>query len=107
MPKYLLATTYTAEGLRGLAREGGTARRAEVAGLCESMGGKLEAFYFTTGGEPHLYQIADMPTPEAAWATLLAVGQTGTADVRVVELVLPELIDDAAKMIPPYQAPGT
>jgi uncharacterized protein with GYD domain len=48
MPKYLLATTYTAEGLRGLAREGGTARRAEVAGLCESMGGKLEAFYFTT-----------------------------------------------------------
>jgi hypothetical protein len=44
---------------------------------------------------------------EAAWATLLAVGQTGTADVRVVELVLPELIDDAAKMIPPYQAPGT
>ena len=107
MPKYLLATTYTAEGLRGLAREGGTARRAEVAGLCESMGGKLEAFYFTTGGDPHLYQIADMPTPKAAWATLLAVGQTGTADVRVVELVLPELIDDAAKMIPPYQAPGT
>ncbi len=49
MPKYLCNVSYTAEGIKGLAREGGSARRAAVEKLIGDLGGKLEAFYFAFG----------------------------------------------------------
>ena len=51
MPKYLVHSSYTAEGARGLLKSGGTARRRAVEELLASLGGKLEAFYFTFGDE--------------------------------------------------------
>jgi uncharacterized protein with GYD domain len=49
MPKYLVEGRYTSEGLRGLAREGSSRRRADIAKTIESAGGKLEALYFAFG----------------------------------------------------------
>src|SRR5258708_38821107 len=49
MPKYLTVASYTAEGAKGLLKEGGTARRAAVEELMKSLGGRLEAFYFAFG----------------------------------------------------------
>ena len=49
MPKYLFQASYTAEGAKGLQKEGGTKRRAAVEQLIKSVGGKLEAFYFALG----------------------------------------------------------
>jgi len=46
MAKYLFEARYTLEGGKGVAREGGTGRRAAVAKMAEGMGGKLESFYF-------------------------------------------------------------
>ena len=46
MAKYLFEARYTLEGGKGVAREGGTGRRAAVAKMAEEMGGKLESFYF-------------------------------------------------------------
>ena len=49
MAKYLLEARYTAEGTKGLAREGGTGRRAAAAKAIESLGGTLESFYYAFG----------------------------------------------------------
>ena len=37
MPKYLLKVNYTLDGLRGLAKDGGTKRRAAATKLAEKM----------------------------------------------------------------------
>ena len=48
MPKYLVSVSYSAEGAKGVRQDGGTKRR-EVAGhAVESVGGKIEAFYFSS-----------------------------------------------------------
>jgi hypothetical protein len=45
MAKYLFEARYNAEGAKGVAREGGTGRRAAVAKMAEGLGGKLETFW--------------------------------------------------------------
>ena len=52
MAKYLFEAHYTAEGTKGLAREGGSGRREAVTKVVESVGGKLEAFYYAFGPRP-------------------------------------------------------
>ncbi len=42
MPKYLVEAHFTTEGAKGIAKEGGTARRKAIAKLMEGAGGKLE-----------------------------------------------------------------
>jgi len=49
MPRYLVQASYTSEGAKGLLSEGGSARRESIEALMESVGGKLEAFYFAFG----------------------------------------------------------
>lgn len=44
MAKYLIKANYTAEGAKGLAHDGGTARRAAVEKMLASVGGRLEHF---------------------------------------------------------------
>ena len=60
MPKYLLKATYTADGTRGLIKEGGSKRRAAVQKLVEGVGGKLETFYYAYGPDD-AFIIADLP----------------------------------------------
>ena len=47
MPKYLLQASYTAEGAKGILKDGGSKRRAVVEELLKSVGGTVEAFYFS------------------------------------------------------------
>jgi hypothetical protein len=49
MPKYLFTGSYTAEGARGLLKEGGSGRRAATEKMLKSLGGTLEAYYFAFG----------------------------------------------------------
>ena len=42
MPKYLIEAHYTAEGAKGVAKDGGTGRRVATAKAAENAGGKLE-----------------------------------------------------------------
>ena len=60
MPKYLIEASFTAEGAKGLIKGGGTARRAEVQKMVESLGGRVEAFYFVFG-ENDVHVILDLP----------------------------------------------
>ena len=60
MPKFLVEVKYSLDGAKGLMAEGGSSRVAASKTLIESLGGRLETFYFAFG-EADGYIIADMP----------------------------------------------
>jgi uncharacterized protein with GYD domain len=105
MAKYLFEARYTAEGMKGVAREGGSGRRAAVEKLAQGLGGKLESFYYAFG-DVDAYVIIDCPDNVTAVAAALAVNQSGTATVRTVVLISPEDMDKAGKQPVEYRAPG-
>ncbi len=105
MPKYLWQASYTAEGARGLVKEGGTSRRNAIENLVKGVGGKLEALYFAFGDDD-VYVIVDLPSSEAAAAASLTVAASGAARVKTVILLTPEQVDQAVKQQVQYRAPG-
>jgi len=92
MPRYLIEASYGAEGVRGVAQKGGSARREIVGQLIGSMGGAIESFYFAFG-DPDVYVIAELPSDEAAAAIALSINQTAATKTRTVVLLTPEQID--------------
>jgi uncharacterized protein with GYD domain len=105
MPKYLIQVTYTTEGVNGLLKEGGTARRAAAQKLIESSGGKLEAFYFAFGATD-LFVIAEGPDNVTAFSNALATVATGTVRSNTTVLLTPEEVDQAVKKHPSFRAAG-
>jgi len=105
MPKYLWQASYTSDGVRGVLKDGGTSRRAAIQKLVESLGGRLEAFYFAFGSDDVIV-IADLPDPKAAAALGLTVSADGRTHVKTVVLLTPEEIDEAAKISVDYRPPG-
>ena len=105
MNKYLCKVSYTVEGAQGLLKEGGTARRTAVDQLCQSVGGKVEAFYFAMG-EDDGYLICDLPDETAAAALSMRVAATGGARVRTIQLLTPAQVDQAVKKSVTYRPPG-
>jgi uncharacterized protein with GYD domain len=105
MAKFLFEARYTAEGSKGLSREGGTARRAAVAKMTEGMGGKLEAFYYAFG-DVDVFAIVDLPDTVTAAAFALAINQSGAVTGKTVALITPEDMDKAGKKTVEYRPPG-
>ena len=105
MPKYLLQGSYTAEGAKGLLKDGGSKRRAAAKTLVESVGGKIECLYFTFG-KTDVIAIVDMPDSASAAATSLAIGAGGGLKSTLTVLLTPEEIDQAAKKSATYTPPG-
>jgi uncharacterized protein with GYD domain len=94
MPKYLIHASYTAEGMKGLQKDKASGRREAVRQACESVGGKLEAFYFAFG-EDDVVTIVDLPDNIAASAVSLAASATGLVRKRTTALLTPEEVDKA------------
>jgi uncharacterized protein with GYD domain len=105
MARYLIRATYTAEGARGLLKEGGSKRRATLEQLVQKIGGSLEAFYFAFG-EDDVYVLARLPDNVTAAAVGLTVSAAGAVRTSTVVLLTPEEIDEAAKKSVEYRAPG-
>ena len=105
MAKYLSEATYTGEGAKGVQKDGGTKRRAAAQTLVESLGGKLEAFYFAFGKRDAVV-IADMPDNVSAAAAGLALAVSGAVTGKTTVLITPEEMDQAVKKSPKYRAPG-
>ncbi|MEO8571189.1 MAG: GYD domain-containing protein [Chloroflexota bacterium] len=105
MPKYLFIGSYTAEGAKGVLKEGGTARRAATEKLVASLGGTVEAYYFGFGSDD-FYLIADLPGNAAAAAGALTTAASGAVGTRTIVLLTPEELDAAAKLSPSYRRPG-
>ncbi len=106
MPKYLFTVSYTAQGAQGLLKEGGTKRREAAAAAARSLGGSVEAFYFSFGDNDAIV-IADLPDHAAAAALSVNVGASGMLRGSTTVLFTPEEMDAACKRPIGYRAPGT
>ena len=105
MPKYLITGSYTQAGIKGVLGEGGSSRRAAGEKTAESVGGKVESFYFGFGGDDY-FITADLPSNEAAAALAMTVAASGAVSPRTIVLLTPEDVDAATKLSPSYRAPG-
>ncbi len=105
MSKFLFEAAYTLDGVKGVQGAGGSSRREAVAQVAESVGGRLESFYFAFG-DRDAYVIVDLPDNEAAAAVALTVNAAGGATVKTVVLLTPDEVDAAAKRSVDYQPPG-
>jgi uncharacterized protein with GYD domain len=105
MPKYLVAVSYTADGAKGVAKEGGTSRLEAARTLVESLGGTLETMYFAFG-DADVYAIIDAPTQSDVAAAALAMGASGAASTKTTVLITPEEVDEASRKVASYRPPG-
>jgi uncharacterized protein with GYD domain len=105
MPKYLFIGSYTAEGAKGLLKDGGTKRRQVAEAAMKSVGATLEAMYFAFG-ENDIYAIIDAPDNVSLAAASLAISAAGGVQSKTIVLLTPEEIDRATKKTTTYTAPG-
>jgi uncharacterized protein with GYD domain len=105
MPKYLIAASYTHQGLQGVMREGGTGRRAAIQRALEGVGGNLDAFYFAFGDDD-VYLICDAPDNASIASVALAAGAGGGATTKTIVLLSPEEVDEATRKSVDYRPPG-
>lgn len=106
MAKFLVKASYTPEGLKGLLRSGGTARKQAVEKTINGMGGKLEAFYFAFG-DADAYVVLSLPDNITAAALALNINSSVQVSVTSTLLLDPEDLDAAVKMSVDYRAPGS
>ena len=105
MAKYLVQGSYSAEGAKGLRKDGGSKRRQAAEALIKEAGGRLEAFYFTFG-ETDFVGITELPDNVSVAALSLAVNASGVTNLRTTPLLTPEEMDAAAKKQVGYRGPG-
>jgi len=105
MPKYLVETTYNAEGIRGLQKDRASGRKEAVTKLLQSVDGKLEAFYFAMG-DRDVVTIVDLPDAAAAAAISLTGSATGLFRVTTTPLLTVEEMDRALAKKLPFRGPG-
>src|SRR5215469_10568829 len=106
MPKYLIRGSYSVEGTKGLLKAGGTARREAVKAAIESVGGKLESYYFALG-EDDFVIVVDAPDAISVSAVSLTAGASGAVHhLRSTQLFTPEEVDQIAKKTVRYRPPG-
>jgi uncharacterized protein with GYD domain len=107
MPKYLLKVRYSSEGLQGVMRDGGTARRAAAQDIAKTLGGSVESFMFAFGDDD-AYVLCDFPDNKAAATLAMTVSASGRVSVTTVPLLTVDEVDAiAAGRKPDYAPPGS
>lgn len=104
--KYLLYAKYSASGVSGVLKLGGTTRQAAIEKMLADLGGKLEAFYYTLNPD-EAYLICEMPDDISAAAVSMHIDSTDKADINLITLLTLAEIDQASKMVVHYRAPGS
>ena len=105
MPKYLIQGNYTAEGAKGLLKDGGSKRVRAAKAAAKTVGGKIDAMYFAFG-DTDVYAIVDMPDHASMTAMSLTVAGTGALGITTTVLLTPQEVDKASKKSVAYKPPG-
>lgn len=105
MTNYLVTASYSPEGVRGVLKNGGTARADAVSKAVQGLGGTMHSFHFAFGGDDAIV-VVELADNVAAAALGLAVSSTGLASVKTTVLLTPAEIDEAAKRQVAYTPPG-
>jgi uncharacterized protein with GYD domain len=95
MATYLIQAAYTAEGTKGVLKEGGTGRRRAVDEAVDALGGTVEAMYFAYG-EHDVVIIVDFPDTTSMAAVSMMVKASGALQTKATPLLTVEEIDEAA-----------
>jgi uncharacterized protein with GYD domain len=106
MSRYLIRASYSVDGVKGLLSKGGTARRDAVREAIESVGGKMEGFFFAFGKDDVVILCEVPDHASAAAVSLVASASGGLSRASTTVLLDPEEIDEAAKKSPHYVPPG-
>jgi uncharacterized protein with GYD domain len=105
MAKFLIQASYSADGLKGLQKDGGTGRRNAAASAIEAAGGKLESMYFAFG-DHDIVAIADFPDNILATALAVTISSSGLVRIRTTPLMTAQEVDAAMKKTIAYKPPG-
>lgn len=105
MPKYLVEATYSAEGLKGLRKDRASGRKEIVTRAAESLGGRVEAFYFALG-ERDVVLILDLPDVVSGAGFSLAASASGLVRTKTTPLLTVEEADRALGTKVDYRPPG-
>ena len=105
MAKYLIKASYTADGAKGLMKDGGTKRLDTIKAAMKSVGGSFETGYFALG-EHDVYAIVDAPDHVAISAVSITAGASGAVRVSTTALMTAADVDAAVKKAVTYTAPG-
>jgi uncharacterized protein with GYD domain len=105
MAKYLICGSYTEDGLKGLLKEGGTKRKEAARQAVESLGGKLETYYFAYG-DNDFYFVVDQPETANVISGMLLANASGTVRLKTIPLITPEEVDEAVKKTMDWRPPG-
>lgn len=106
MTKFLIKASYTADGVKGLLKDGGTERKKVVEKMIADLGGKMEAFYYGFG-DYDVYSIGELPDEVSVAAVSFAINSTGLVNLTTTILMDPAEIDKAVKKTVKYRSPGT
>ena len=104
MAKFFVRAKYSPAGIQGAVREGFAAREAYIRSLIESLGGRVESWYYAYG-EDDIIVIIDAE-PSAIVALSIAVNQSGGVAVTTTPLLTSSEMDEARARLPQYRAPG-
>ena len=105
MPKFLIKGSYTAEGAKGLIKEGGSARKAAIEKALAGLGGKLESIYYAFG-DTDVYVVVDVPDLVSGLALSLTVNASGAATATTIPLLSVQEVDAASKKTVSYRGAG-
>lgn len=106
MSKYFVQGNYTAEGIKGLLKEGGTSRKEAIDKLAGSLGGTVESLHYAAT-TPTYFLVMNLPEKGSAAVLSATVVASGAVTVdQCVELLTPAQMDAAAKQTATYRAPG-
>lgn len=105
MAKFLVQVSYSADGARGLRKDGGTRRVKVVTKAVESIGATIESFYFSFGAYDAVL-VVDAPDSASVAALSLAVTASGAGHLVTTPLLTPDEMDHASGRKTAYKAPG-
>jgi uncharacterized protein with GYD domain len=107
MPRYLSLFKYSPEGSKGFLKEKTAAREAASRKAFESVGGKLETFYWAASGEYTGIAIADLPDAASGAVLLALVDASGAFSYfRIIELLTGAEVDGALAKPMAFRPPG-
>lgn len=106
MAKFLIQGSYTADGVKGLIKEGGTGRQAAVQQAVEGVGGTIDCMYYTFGTNDVIV-ICDMPETTSGLAISLAVNASGAVRISTTPLLSVADVDAACQKVVRYRPAGS
>jgi uncharacterized protein with GYD domain len=107
MPKHLSLFKYSAEGAKGFLKEKAAAREVAARKAIESVGGKIETFFWVGTGEYTGIAISEFPDTASVAAFHAMVDASGAfSKFESIELLTASEIDRALGKSMAYRAPG-